>query len=103
MPTSSEDLQAKAEEVEDLRQQVADAEADRVRREAELANEVTFKQLEAEEAALRARLAVAKQANERAEQGSSAPLEAIKAQMEQSVAQQKAAEGTVEQPEGEGK
>jgi hypothetical protein len=94
MPTSDEDLQKKAERVQKLREQVTNAEATRVQREADLANDITMRQLEAEEAALEARLAVAKEAGKVAnvKQGAAAPLDAVTEQMERAVAQQKAAE-----------
>ena len=96
MPTSEEDLQRKAEELQKLREQVQDAETVRVEREREIANDVTMRQLEAEEAALRARLAVAKDAGKVAavKSGAAAPLEAVKEQLQAATAQQKAAEKT---------
>lgn len=95
MPTSDEDLQQKAEEVQSLREQVATAEADRVRQEAGLANDATMAQLEAEEAALRARLAVMKQAAE-----PTVP-QAVLDQREAAVAQQQAVEEAVQDGENQ--
>jgi hypothetical protein len=101
MSVSDEDVQKKADDVQKLREQVQDAEANRVSREAELSNQFTINQLEAEEAQLRARLAVAKEAGKVAavKAGADAPLAAVKAQMEQAVAQEKAA---TEKPSEEG-
>lgn len=96
MPTSDEELQKKAEDVDKLRQQVANAEATREQREKELANDITLKQLEAEEASLKARLAVSKDAGKvsNVRDGAAAPLNAVGEMMERAVAQQKAAEHT---------
>jgi hypothetical protein len=60
MPTSDDDLRKKQEHVQKLRQQLAAAEASRVSREVELANDVTAAQLDAEAARLEADLGVAK-------------------------------------------
>lgn len=97
MPTSDEDLQKQSDRVQKLREQVAAEEAKRTTRERDLANDVTMAQLQAEEATLEARLAVAKDAGKVAsvKAGAAAPLEAAKEQMERAVAQKKAAE---EQP-----
>lgn len=97
MPTSDEDLQKQSDRVQKLREQVAAEEAKRTTRERDLANDVTMAQLQAEEAALEARLAVAKDAGKvgSVKAGAAAPLEAAKEQMERAVAQKKAAE---EQP-----
>ena len=94
MPTSDEDLQKQAERVQKLREQVADAEAKRTERERELANDVTMTQLQAEAAALEARLAVAKEQGKvgSVKEGASAPLDAAKDLLERAVAQKKAAE-----------
>lgn len=98
MPTSDEDLQAKSEEVQKLRDQVANSERNRIQRESELSNEIAMKQLEAEEHALRARLAVTKEAGKVAsvKAGADAPLQSVKEQMERAVAQEKAAEKAAE-------
>lgn len=94
MPTSDEDLQKKAERVQKLREQVSNAQATREQRERDLANDVTMRQLEAEEAALEARLAVAKDAGKVAsvKEGTSTVLDAVTSEMEAAVAQKKAAE-----------
>lgn len=93
MPTSNEDLNAKAEEVQSLREQVRQAESDRRTREAEVANDVTMAQLQAEEAALRARLAVIQQAADTPEAvADQTPLAVVREQMEAAVERQKAAE-----------
>lgn len=95
MPTSDEELQRKAEAVQKLREQVTEAEAQREQRELDTANDVTMTQLEAEEAALRARLAQAKEAGKVAsvKSGVEAPLNAAKEQLKANLARQKAAEG----------
>lgn len=101
MPTSDEDLQAKSDEVQKLREQVAEEEAKREAREVELSNDVTMTQLQAEEANLQARLTLAKQAGKAGsvKSGAAAPLDAAKEQMRVAVEQQKAAEKTVEAKE----
>lgn len=93
MPTSDEEVQKKADRVAKLREQVANAEATRVDRERELSNDITMKNLEAEEAALEARLQVAKDASKVSvvKGGASAPLDAAKESMRLAVAQQDAA------------
>jgi hypothetical protein len=98
MPTSDEDLKNKRDEVKKLRDQVANAESERRESERSLANDVVMRQLEAEEAALRARLAVAKESgsDKAVEKGAQAPLSAAKEQMERAVAQQKAAEANAD-------
>lgn len=101
MPTSEEDLNAQAATVDALRQEVEEAEALRVQRENDTANDVTMAQLQAEEARLRARLAAAKAAttDEAVETGSNAPLEAAKNALRAAVAQQEAAEATPDESE----
>lgn len=103
MPTSDEDLAKKAEEVQKLREQVSDAEAMRVQRERDVSNELAMGQLEAEEAALRARLATAKAQSKvtAVKGGAAAPLDAVKEQMERSVAQQQAAEDAAKAEKGD--
>lgn len=92
MPTSDEDLQKKADDVQKLREQVADAEAKRVERERVVSNDLHMAQLESEEAALRARLAQAREASKvsNVKSGADAPLAAVQAQMEAAVAQEQA-------------
>lgn len=94
MATSDEDLASKADSVQKLREQVQEAEAKRVMRENEISNDITMKQLEAEEASLQARLTAARDGAKVAtvKDGASAPLDAVASQMEAAVAQQKAAE-----------
>lgn len=94
MPTSEDDLAAKAEEVQKLRDQVTAQEATRESRERDLANDITMRQLEAEEASLRARLAVAKEGAKAGsvKEGAAAPLGAVQDQLKAAVEQQKAAE-----------
>src|SRR3712207_3997498 len=91
--TSQEDLDQKAADLQKLREQVADEEAKRVVREQEVANDVTMRQLEAEEAALRARLAVAKEQGKvsAVKEGAAAPLDAVKDQLAAAKAQERAA------------
>lgn len=94
MPTSDDDLTAKADEVQRLREQVADHERTRADRERSLSNDITMRQLEAEEASLRARLAVAKEGAKAGavKDGAAAPLSAVQDQLKAAVEQQKAAE-----------
>jgi acetylornithine/succinyldiaminopimelate/putrescine aminotransferase len=98
MPTSDEDLAKKADNVQKLREQVADAEAKRVERERAVSNDLTFAQLESEEAALRARLAAAREASKvtTVNSGAEAPLAAVKEQMEAAVAREQAVAATNE-------
>lgn len=100
MPTSDEDVQKKADKVQALREKVANAETVVVDRERELSNEITMKQLEAEEARLEARLTAAKAAGKvsTVKAGMEAPLAAVSEQMEQAVAAQKAADSAAESP-----
>lgn len=93
MPTSDEDLQKRAEQVQKLREQVADEEAKRTDRERALANDITMAQLDAEAAQLEARLQVAKNAGKVSEvkSGAQAPLDAAKEQMRVAQAQLEAA------------
>ena len=60
MPTTDEELAKKAEHVQRLREQVAAAQAQRVSREAEVSNDITAAQLDAEEVRLQAQLDAAK-------------------------------------------
>jgi hypothetical protein len=94
MPTSDEDLAALKERVEQKRQDLADAESERVTAELALANDMVAAQLQAEEARLDVALSQAREATkaERIEQGVAAPLAQAKAEMEQALAAQKAAE-----------
>src|SRR5437868_11997458 len=107
MPTSDEDLQKQQERVAKLRGQVADAEMTRETRERELSNDITMTQLEAEEAQLDARLALAKQQGRvsAVKDGAAAPLDAAKEALTRSVAAEKAASGdakAVDPKTGEG-
>lgn len=92
MATSDEDVAKKAEAVEKLRQQVANAESTREVRERELHNDIQMRQLEAEEARLKTRLAVAKEEGKVAhvKAGAEAPLSAIEVEMQKAVAAQEA-------------
>lgn len=101
---TSEELQAKADAVQSLREQVADLENDRQQREAVLSNQIAMTQLETEEAQLRARLAQAQQAVEGgAVENAATPLATAREQMEAAVLSQQAAEaaanGVSEEPE----
>lgn len=80
MSTSDEDLKKMQDKVEKLRERVAAEETKRITRERELANDVTYANLEAEGARLEAELAAAKQANSAAsiKEGVAGPLEAAK-------------------------
>lgn len=93
MPTSDEAVQKKADDVQSLREKVADAEANRVTRERELSNDITMRQLEAEEARLEAALSRAKQDGKVAsvKAGADAPLSAIQEEMATAVAARDAA------------
>jgi len=82
MPTSNEDLQKLRDEVESLRGEVKDAEAERQRGERELANDVTKANLEREREALKARLATAKAAAEKVKTGEVPKPLTAKEQME---------------------
>lgn len=99
MPTSEEEVQNKAEEVQKLREKVADAEAQRVANEASLSNDLTMKQLEAEEAQLNARLAAAQASAKTSavKQGVAAPMDAVKEQLQAGVTQQKSVEKEVKE------
>lgn len=103
MPTSDEDLAKKADSVQKLREQVADAEAKRVERERSVSNDITMAQLESEEAALRARLAAAREASKvsTVKSGAEAPLAAAKEQMEAAVAQEQAVAAAAENEKGD--
>lgn len=94
MPTSDEDLDKQKDKVQKLREDVAQAEATRINREASLANDETMLRLQTEEAQLRARLAEVKESSKASsvKAGNDAPLSAAKADMEAAVARQKAAE-----------
>ena len=93
MPTSDEDLQKEMDRVQKLREQVADAEAKRVSRERELANDVTMNQLQAEAAQLEARLTVQSDSSKVAnvKSGAAAPIEATKEELKRAVAMRDAA------------
>jgi len=92
MATSDEDLAKKADDIQKLREQVAAEEAKRVDRERAVTNDLTMAQLQSEEAALRARLASAREASKvtNIKSGAEAPLAAAQAQMEAAVAQEQA-------------
>jgi uncharacterized protein (DUF342 family) len=94
MPTSNEELQKKAERIEKLREQVARAETSRVVHEREISNDIEMRRLEAEEAMLQARLAVAKEQGKvsTVKAGVETTVSAIEEQMKRAVSQQEAAE-----------
>ncbi len=62
MPVSDEDLEKKRATLDKLREQLSDAQTTREDRERELANDLYMRQLDAEEARLRAALTQAREA-----------------------------------------
>lgn len=98
MPTSDEELQKQSERVQKLREQVAEAEAKRVEREREVANDITMAQLKAEEAQLEARLTVAREAGKvnAVKAGVAAPLDAAKEALERAVKSKESVEASRE-------
>jgi hypothetical protein len=94
-PTSDEELLQLQENVEGLRTQVADANAEREAYERSLSNDVTAVQLKTEAARLEAELTTIQTATERSQQdglGASVPIVQAEALMEAALAQQNAAE-----------
>lgn len=90
---STEELQAKADEVQRLREEVLEVQAQRVSNESALSNQITMTELEAEEARLKAQLATAKsQVEGGAVESAATPLNTAKENMEVAVRQQQAAE-----------
>lgn len=91
MPTSDEDLQKAKDEVQSLRDAVANAEAEQARKARELDNDVTAAQLEAERVRLEAQLAQLKYDSRPAQvkAGAGAPLASAQEQMKLAVAQAK--------------
>jgi len=90
---SDEELKAKADEVQALREEVANVEAQRVANEAALSNQITMTELQTEEARLRARLAQAKgQVEGGAVENANTPLASAKEQMEAAVLSQQSSE-----------
>ena len=59
---TEEDLEKKRASVDKLREQIADAQSSREERERNLSNEIAMKQLDAEEARLKAELAATREA-----------------------------------------
>jgi len=94
MATTDEDLAKKAAQVQRLREQVVAAESQRVSREAEVANDITMRQLEAEETRLQAQLAAAKNDSKASSvnAGAASVLDTIKGQQENADAFAKAQE-----------
>jgi hypothetical protein len=94
MSVTEEDLDKKRERNEKLREQIQTEEAKRFQREADLTNELTAAQLDAEGARLEAQLAAVKESGKASnvKAGVEGPLVSAKEQMEQAVAQQKAQE-----------
>lgn len=80
MPTTQEELAAKRERVEKLRDQLAAAEAQRVSRESEAQTDIEAAQLDAEEARLQGQLVAAKEAAKvgSVKSGTSGVLDTIK-------------------------
>lgn len=100
MPTSDEDLEKQGDKVAKLREKVAQAEAERIEREAAAGNELTMLALQAEEERLSAQLLVSQNAKKvsSVKEGADAPLAAAKAQMEAAVAARKAVEESIAGP-----
>ena len=106
MAITDEELDQKRQHVQKLRDQVAQEEAKRTEREADLVNDVTAAQLDAEATRLEAQLDEAKRLNKVGEvkRGASTVLEAIKAEQVQAneVAKaQEAAAKAKDEPEPE--
>lgn len=97
MPTSEEELQAKQETNDDLRDQIAAEKVKQTELQQELSDQLTAAQLDAETAKLEAELADIKRTNDALEEGASGPLDAAKAEMEHAVAQAEAAEAAAEE------
>ena len=102
MPTTDEELARKREHVQKLRNDLAAAEAQRVQRERESANDVTAAQLDAEAAQLEAQLAVANESKKVAavKSGASSVLDSVKADQKAAAAQAKAQADANETKEG---
>lgn len=96
MSISDEDIQARREEVEALRAQLAEVEQERLEREADQSNVITMADLNTEHARLEAQLAQARANTVAAENGTSAPLQSALEQMKASVQQKEAAEAAVD-------
>src|SRR3569833_3172119 len=97
MPTTEEELQAKRERNEKLRDQIAAEQAKRHEEQTSLANDVTAAQLDAEGARLEAELSNVQRENENLAAGASAPLESARERMELAYAAQKASEDAAAQ------
>jgi hypothetical protein len=98
-PTSDEELKELQENVEDLRAQVVDANAEREAYEKSLANDVTAAQLKAEQARLQAELTTINAATDASQvegAGASVPLVQATALMEAALAGQDAASSAAE-------
>ena len=93
MATSDEELQAKADKIQKLREQIAAEEAKRLEREAAVANDITAAQLDAEATRLQAQLEAAKNANKAnaVKDGAANVLEAAKADLKTAAAAASAA------------
>lgn len=100
MPTSDEDLAKQGEKVVKLREQVAQAEAERIERETAAGNEIAMLQLQAEEERLQTQLLLSKDQKKVAsvKEGADAPLAAAKLAMEQAVNARKAVEASIAGP-----
>lgn len=100
---TDEELRDQREQVEKLRQQLADNQADREQSERELSNDITMTQLLAEEARLRVRLAEDAKTAKVVESGAAAPLVAAKDDMIRAMKMQQAVAGVVTEKKAESK
>lgn len=93
---TEEDLDKKRHGLEKLREQIAEAHASRESREQALSNEISMKQLDAEEARLRAELAAAREAAKAStvKSGTADLLDTITDEQKAAEASAKAAEAT---------
>lgn len=97
MAITEEELQAKRERNEKLREQIVAEQAKRYEVQADLANEVTAAELDAEGARLQAELAGVQRDNDTLADGASAPLQSARERMDQAAAMQQAAEDAAAQ------
>lgn len=74
MPTSDKQLDAKLKKVQDMREKVSASRQEADAAEAELANDVTIRQLEAEEAALQVQLDEQNERISKVKDGGSLPV-----------------------------
>lgn len=97
MPTSEEELQAKQEHNQELRDEIAAEQVKQTDLQQQLSYELNAAQLDAETAKLETQLADIQRTNAALEDGASGPLEAAQAEMELAVAQGEAAEAAAEE------